>query len=188
MASMISLIFFELRRNQLFDQFVANVLVDNGFKAWIDNIAWSPEIFITSFTALFFLFFIVTGLLIKLFTYVFRVQVYFQQTFLAGLWSSSHYLFLMPCVILFQRLMRIDFFMTLAVIICVIMAAWHVIRIFRILKIIYNVSWNKILIIFGGLLIAIIAIISIRYSRNHDMFNLMEYSEKIYQSRNYSFD
>lgn len=188
MASMMSLIFFELRRNQLFDQFVANVLVDNGFKAWIDNIAWSPEIFITSFTALFFLFFIVTGLLIKLFTYVFRVQVYFQQTFLAGLWSSSHYLFLMPCVILFQRLMRIDFFMTLAVIICVIMAAWHVIRIFRILKIIYNVSWNKILIIFGGLLIAIIAIISIRYSRNHDMFNLMEYSEKIYQSRNYSFD
>jgi len=188
LAALTSLIFYELRRNQVFDQFIANVVVSTSWKGSLDALSWSPELFVITFTLIIFIAFLLLGIFIRTFSFVFRYPINFQQSIIAGFWSGGHYLLLLPCVIVFQRLMRVDFFMTTAIVILAITIFWHITRLFRIIKIVYESTWLKTIVIFGSLLTILVCLVSYEYSSRYDAFSLMDYLEKIYQSKNYSMN
>ena len=188
LASHLSILFYELRRHQIFDEVMANWVVSNTLKGWIDGLAWSPEAFVFQFWFIFCFAFLSIAVLIKLFSFVFVKPLSFQQSLIAGLWSSSHYLFLIPCVILFQRLMKVDIFLYLSIWISLAMILWHCIRLMRILKIVYDVSWLKVTVIYGGLWLILIFSASYSYSKNYDFFNVLDYVKQIHDSKNYSYE
>ncbi len=188
LATLLSIVFFELRRNQIFDEVMANVVVSDSWKSWLDRLAWSPESFVFSFLLICFTGFFLLSVFIKVFSFAFRVYLSFQQALIAGFWSGAHYLFLIPCVIILQRLVKIDFFLLVAVFLSLGMMGWHVTRLFRILKIVYDVSWLKMGAIFGGLVVIILIVVGSQYSSRYDSFNMLDHTDKIYQSKNYSFE
>lgn len=188
LASHLSILFYELRRHQIFDEVMANGIVSDTLKGWMDGLAWSPEAFVFQFWFIFCFAFLIISVIIKLFSFVFLKSLSFQQSLIAGLWSSSHYLFLIPCVILFQRLMKVDVFLYLSIWISFAMILWHCVRLMRILKIVYDVSWLKIVVVYGGLWLILIFTASYSYSKNYDFFNIMEYVKEIHDSKNYSYE
>jgi len=188
LASHLSILFYELRRHQIFDEVMANGIVSNTLKGWMDGLAWSPEAFVFQFWFIFCFAFLIISVVIKLLSFVFVKPLSFQQSLIAGLWSSSHYLFLIPCVILFQRLMKIDVFLYLSIWISFGMILWHCVRLMRILKIVYDISWIKVVLVYGGLWLVIIFTTSYSYSKNYDFFNVMEYVKEIQDSKNYSYE
>lgn len=186
MSGVLALIFFELRRNQLFDQVLANVVVVEAIKDWLDHLAWNPEWFVISFTLLFMAMLFGMAILYRLFAVAYRSVLPFQQALIASLWSSAHFLLLIPFLIVFQRLIRIDVFMTMLLIVTAVMVLWHVARFFRIAKILYDISWIRTGFIMGGLTMLVAMFIMYRYSSRHDFFDMMEYVNRIEESQNYS--
>lgn len=188
LATHLSILFYELRRHQIFDEVLANGIVSDTLKRWIDGLAWSPEAFVFQFWFIFMLALLAISVWIKLFGYVFVRPLSFQQSLIAGLWSSSHYLFLIPCVILFQRLMKIDVFLYLSIWIALAMFLWHAVRLMRILRIVYDVSWIKAATVYCGLWLLVIFWTGYSYSKNYDFFNVMHYVKEIRDSKNYSYE
>jgi hypothetical protein len=111
-----------------------------------------------------------------------------QQSIIGGFWSGSHYLFLIPVVILFHRLLKFDFFLSLTVLLSVVMVAWHFVRWFRIVKIMYDTNWWKVAAILGGLTLVLAFSVSLYYSYYFDFYGTVQYIEELYDSRNYSFE
>ncbi len=185
-ATTLALIFFELRRNHVFDQIISNIVVIGGIKEWLDHLAWNPELFVFSFTGLIFAGLLVLAGVLRIFAFAFRSGIPFQQTLIAALWSYSHMLLLIPVVIVFQRLIRLDVFMTLLVLIGCWMLVWHLVRIFRISKILFEATWLQVGLIMGGAFLIAALFLGARYSSHHDWFEMMNYVEQIRNSQNYS--
>ncbi len=187
LAMLVSMVLFELRRNQVFDEFLANVIASNATKAWVDHMAWRPETAVILFACLFVLAHIVIAAMIKLFSYAFQSHVSIQQSIIGAFWSGSHYLFLVPLVILFHRLLRYDFLLSATMIVTVFMILWHFVRWFRIVRIMYDTSWWKVAGIVGGLTVVVIFSMSLYYSYYFDFYGTLELIRRMYASQNYSF-
>jgi hypothetical protein len=185
-ATMLSVLFFELRRNQIFDELLTVYFAFPSLKGWFDDLIWQPDLFIITISFIVFLKWIALSVIIHLFGLLFKANLSYQQSLISGFWSSSHYIILIPLIIIFQRIMSIDFFMFLAVLTIVFVAGWHVIRLFKIFKIIYDSSWTLTIIVFGGLIIILLVVVGSYYQRNYHSFDVMGYIEMMYQSGNYS--
>lgn len=188
LATHLSILFYELRRHQIFDEVMANWIVSDTLKQWLDGLAWSPEAFVFQFWFIFAFGFFMIAVFIRLLGFIFGKPLSFQQSLIAGLWSSSHYLFLIPCVILLQRLMKIDLFLYLSIWISFLMIFWHGVRVMRIVKIVYDISWIKAVLVYGGLWLILSFTAGYSYSKNYDFFNVMEYVKVIHDSKNYSYE
>lgn len=188
LATHLSILFYELRRHQIFDEVMANWIVSDTLKRWIDGLAWSPEAFVFQFWFIFLVVFFLISVMIKLFSFVFNRPLSFQQSLIAGFWSSSHYLFLIPCVILFQRLMKVDLFLFLSIWIALGVFLWHLVRLMRIIKIVFDVSWVKAALVYGGLWLILIFTSAYSYSKNYDFFNVMQFVREIHDTKNYSYE
>ncbi|MCK6541048.1 hypothetical protein L6Q79_00040 [bacterium] len=185
-AALLSIVFFELRRNHLFDEYLATFLRSNGLKAWVDGLAWSPELFVLEWTMIYALVITVIGLLFMIFQKPFQAYVNFQQSIIAAAWSSSHFLYLIPFVVVFHRLMKTDFVLSLGATAAVLFFFWHWIRFFRAAQILFNASWWRTGFILGGALIVLCTALGIYYSGSHDFFNVWNYIEQVSSSKNYT--
>ncbi len=185
-ASLLSMVFFELRRSQIFDEFLGQWIVSNNIKTWMDHLAWSPESFIFQFALIFFLMFGVLSIFLFVLSHVFRHTVSYPQALIAAMWSAAHYLYLIPVVILFHRLLAIEFFLNLAAWISGLMVIWHAVRVMRIAKYIYGASLIRTTFVFGVLILSVTIWFSTYYSSKHDAFETTGYWKKIYTIKNYS--
>lgn len=188
LATHLSILFYELRRHQIFDEVMANWIVSDTLKRWLDGLAWSPEGFVFQFWFILVFVFFLIGALIKLLSYVFNRPLSFQQALIAGFWSSSHYLFLIPCVILFQRLMKVDVFLHLSIWISFLVLIWHFVRLMRIIKIVFDISWLRVGLVYGGVWLMLTLYSAYSYSKHYDFFNVMEYVREIHDTKNYSYE
>lgn len=188
LATHLSILFYELRRHQIFDEVMANLIVSDLLKRWLDGLSWSPEAFVFQFWFILASVLLFISATIKLLSYVFNRPLSFQQSLIAGFWSSSHYLFLIPCVILFQRLMKIDVFLYLSIWITFGVLLWHFIRLFRIIKIVFDISWIRVIFVYGGLWLALIWYSTYSYAKHYDYFNVMNYVRAIHDTKNYSYE
>lgn len=184
-STMLSIIFFELRRNQILDETIALLIVSPAVKSWLDALTWQPELFVLGMSAFIGGLHFLAAALIKLFARFFKSSLSFQQALIAGFWSGSHHLLLIPCVILFQRLVNSDFFLVLAIIAVLAMTVWHLVRLLRIFKILYDASWFKTSLVFGGLLFLTLLFGSLHYASRYHGFDMMSLVYKMYASGNY---
>lgn len=186
LAMLVSMLLFELKRNQIFDELLSAVVVSPSMKSWLDEMAWRPDSCVTMLTMIFLGGHLAIAASIKLFSYAFKVHLSIPQSIIGGFWSGSHYLFLIPVVILFHRILDIDFFLTLTTLILGAMVVWHAVRWFRLTKIMYDASWWRVGFILGGLTLVLLFSVSLYYSYHYDVYGTMGYLQEVYDSRNYS--
>ena len=186
-ATIFSILFFELRRNQVFDELLAALMIFPGMKGWYDDLIWQPDLFIIAVSMIVFIKWILLSAFIHLFNLLFNAGLSFQQSLISGFWSGSHYIVLIPAVIVFQRIMSIEFFMFLSILLILSVLGWHLLRIFKIFKIIYNTSWVRVIFVFGGLFIVLFGVAGIYYQYHYFTFDVIGYVKTIYGSGNYLF-
>ncbi len=187
LATMLSVIFFELRRNQIFDEMLAAFLLFPGIKGWLDDLIWQPDLFTFWVSFIIFMKWVALSVLIHAFGFLFRAGLSFQQSLISGFWSASHYIVLIPLVIVFQRIMSVDFFLFVAILTLIVVLGWHVIRLFKVFRIIYDTSWVRTILIFGGLIILLISVLSVYYQQTYYSFDVIGIIKMMYHSGNYSF-
>ncbi|MCB0834919.1 MAG: hypothetical protein KDC45_15725, partial [Bacteroidetes bacterium] len=171
LSTMISIMADELKRHHIFDEYLAVFFVSDGLKTWLDGLAWSPEALIFQFSFLFLAGFMLLALVLFAFAQAIRVSFSFQQAVLSSFWSSSHYLLLIPAVIFFQRLLRIEFFLHLSMLLLVCMVLWHLWRLLRIVRITYHIGWLKTVALYVGVWSLVFFFVGSHYASKYDAFN-----------------
>jgi hypothetical protein len=186
LATMLSILCFELRRNQIFDELLMVFFIFPSVKGWFDDLIWQPDMFIITVSFIIFWIWVALSVIIQLFGLLFKASLSFQQSLISGLWSGSHYIILIPLVIIFQRIMSIDFFMFLAILTILFVAGWHFIRLFKIFKIVYDTSWLRVILVIGGIVTIVIVSVSAYFQQNYYSFDVTGYIQMMYHSGNYS--
>ncbi len=186
LATMLSILFFELRRNQIFDELLATYFVFPGLKGWMDSLIWRPDSFIVAVSFILFAKWLVLSVFIHGFNLLFRANLSFQQSLISGYWSSAHYIALIPLVIIFQRILSVDLFLFLAVLTLIFVIGWHMTRLFKIFKIIYDISWLRTAIVFGGLIVILGLAVCAYLQQNYFTIDVVGTIRQMYHSGNYS--
>lgn len=185
LATMMSVVAFELRRNQIFDELTAVYFIIPSLKKWIDGLVWQPEIFVLMISLVLMIKWILLTLLIYLFNLAFRAGLSYPQSFIAGFWSTSHYMVLIPFMIILQRLMSVSFCMFLGITLIGATVLWHGVRLLKIFKIVYNTNWYRVSLVFGSLLMFLIIILAGYWQSEYYAFDVLSYIRQLYHSGNY---
>jgi hypothetical protein len=186
LAMLFSMLFFELKRSQVFDEFIGSLIPSAGLKIWLDRMAWQPEVCVFVWSLVIMAKLMGVAVLIWVLAFAFRTRVTFQQSLLAAFWSASHFVFLIPLVIVFHRLLRYDVLLVTVVLITIGMLVWYAWRLIRIFRIMYDATWLRTAAIVGGLWGLWLLFIGMQYAQRYDFYGTQSYIQHLYESGNYS--
>jgi len=185
LATLLAAICFEMRGNQIFDELLSIAIPFRGVKEYVDYLAWRPGQFIWHFTALYVAGFLSISLLIKTFSLIYRTSISFAQSLIIAGWATSPFLLLIPVVVIFHRILGSDFVFFLCIFGLISIGFWYIFRLFKILRVVFRISWAQTLVVFGGLAILAMVILLTYYDRSFDTFEHLDYVVDLCQSDNY---
>ena len=185
LATMLGAISFELRNNQVFDEFLSAFLATDKLKSLFDFLTWRPTYFILYFSAFFFLVFSAVSVFIRVFGLILRTPITFHQSLIAAGWSTSPFLILIPALVIFHRLLAFDTIFTISIVLICWLFVWYAIRLIKIYKVLYQLTWQRTATLFGTLFGGSILILIVFLHYELMLFEHLDYVLKIFESGNY---
>jgi hypothetical protein len=120
-------------------------------KAWVVNLVWDPARCIAVLTAIYLAVFLLTILVVRLFSMLFRERVDLWQSANYMIWSFAALLYLLPLAVVFYRALQEDTFSTLAIVVVGAGIVWSVLRFLTALRTGFaTAAWRVYFLILGG--------------------------------------
>ncbi len=145
--------FYYLRSSLLFDQILNWMVLDPRIKLKLVWLIWHPVIFVFVFTIIFFIITVLNTAVIKMFVYIQNRYLKWSQIMTLFLWVPAHFLFLLPVSIFFHRLLAMAEYRTPLAVLVGLFLIWFVIRFYRGIKVILQLSRLRAVLYLSGFLV-----------------------------------
>lgn len=171
----LSSISFLLKHNFLFDEILSLLSVSDTFKLILIWLIWEPIWFILIMTSVFILLFAIFAFLLKITALALGQRLPFSQFFTMSSWASANFVWLLPLVPIYFRILMQPKLFAPAIWVFVSFCCWSYIRIFRGIKILYALSYFHTGILVFIFCFLIFGSMGWYYDRNHALFDYWIY-------------
>lgn len=152
-ATILASVFYFYRDNLLLDNLLSQFLSDT-VKEWFIGLVRKPTNFILIMSAFVAIKILFLTLLIKLFSYMVRIRVYFYHTFSVTIWAMMPYVVLIPVAMILYRLMETAVYLQIFGGVGILVTLLVLMRLCKGISIVYDVYPAKVYA--GGILLIVV--------------------------------
>lgn len=181
-ALILSAFSFALKGDLLFDYILTHLLVNDPLKEKVIKLIWNPLSFVATFSLIFFFFFLLQTLVIKLLAYILGKRLNLRGIFTFVCWVSASLVFLIPLAVVFYKVIQLQGLNWISYSLIGLLFLWYGVRLFRGLKILYNLNYLKTAILFLLLMILAGVTIGSYYKKTQATWEYTGYFRDIWQN------
>lgn len=131
---------FYFRNSSVANDFMNLVLQSETTKLMLIRLCWQPLLSIPVFTCIWYSCFGCLILLLKLTSVVIGHYLSLSQLWILVFWSSANFLWLLPTIPIYYRLLEETHWFAVATLLVVVLLVWFCIRLLRGLKLVFHLS------------------------------------------------
>ena len=136
---MLSSLLYRFRDSIALDNFLSYILVTNSLKEIVVRLILNPPMFIAVCTVVIFLKMLLVSGLVWLLAPVFKARLFPFHAYAITMWSTPPLLILVPIGMILYRLMDAPFYVIPALVLCVVLVVWVMVRFLKGISIIMDV-------------------------------------------------
>ena len=182
MALLLSAFSFALKGDLLFDYVLTHLLINDSLKEKVIRLIWHPLSFVATFSLIFFFLFLLQTLVIKLLAYILGKRLSLGGIFTFVCWVSASLLFLIPLGVVFYKVIQLPGLRWIPYTLIGLLFLWYGVRLFRGVKILYNLNYLKTAILFLSLMTLIGVTIGSYYEKTQSTWEYLSYFRDIWQN------
>lgn len=126
----------DLLLNSMLDLFIAPM----EMKLIVSRLIWTPIFFIPAFCLFLFGLYTLVALFLKLLAFVFSENLPLSQFYALVIWDTANFVWLLPIVPIYYRIISQTNWAGYAILFVSLFAFWMLVRMFRSVRVLYNLS------------------------------------------------
>ena len=174
LAMLFSALLFNFRRSVTFDYYISQLLVWNKVKEIIIWLAWEPWAAILYASAFMFIGGLLLSSLLSLTKIATKKRIEWEQVYHIVIWSGSPIILLIPLAMTLYPALNYQGVLTFTIAVSFIFTLWTFVRLFSGLSVIYNSSQKKIFLIFGTIILILIAVVIYGYQTTRGTIDFLK--------------
>lgn len=142
---LLSSIAFRFREDALLNESLDLLIGSNSVKHELASLIWRPLSFILTAAAALFVSYCALSLFLKIIAFVIAENLPVRQFFTQVVWASANFVWLLPIVPIYFRIISKDSWSEYAIGFVLLFVLWFGIRLFRSVRMVYNLSFSGML-------------------------------------------
>lgn len=166
---------FRFRNNQIFDEILSLILIKPSIKIFAIWLVWHPFAAIVILGLLLNLAVLILVVLMRVAAFIMDKKLTIQQIFTTVFWASASLIWLLPFTPIYYRIINKPDWQHMGEWMVTLFFIWWIIRLFRAVKIVFNLSYVKTFIFILVLSIILGGGISWFYDSRMALFDYLPY-------------
>jgi len=140
LSIVVSSIVFRFRYDQMFNSILELFVAANSVKLIAIRLIWNPTFFVPAFFLILLVIYSILALFLKLLAFVFSENLPISQFYALMIWDSANFVWLLPIVPIYYRIINQTNWSAYAIWLVILFTFWTAIRMFRSVRVVYNMT------------------------------------------------